>query len=167
VKNGMRLRGFFQMEVLDKDGNLLSKHELENGIVDEGLNTILNVMFHGTAALATWYIGIIDALSFSALSASDVMSSHAGWIELTAYTEAVRQTWNEAAASGKSITSSTLAAFTINATKTVKGIFLTSNSAKSGTTGTLWSTALLPSGDVSVVSGNSLRITYTVRASEA
>ena len=54
------------------------------------------------------------------------------------------------------------ATFTINATATVGGAFLTSGSAKSGTTGTLFSAADFASpGDRSVVSGDILSVTYT------
>ena len=54
------------------------------------------------------------------------------------------------------------ASFTINATATVAGAFLTSGSAKSGTTGTLFSAADFGgAGDRSVVSGDTLSVTYT------
>jgi len=55
------------------------------------------------------------------------------------------------------------AAFNINATSTVGGAFLTSGSAKSGTTGTLFSAADFSSpGDRSVTSGDTLNVTYTL-----
>jgi hypothetical protein len=54
------------------------------------------------------------------------------------------------------------AVFTINGTTTVGGAFLTSGSAKSGTTGTLFSAADFSSpGDRSVVSGDILNVTYS------
>jgi hypothetical protein len=51
----------------------------------------------------------------------------------------------------------------MNASGTVKGIFITSNNTKSGTSGKLWSTALF-SADVPVVNGDQLKITYTLNA---
>ena len=58
--------------------------------------------------------------------------------------------------------SASKAAFTMNATTTVGGAFLTSNNTKGGTTGTLFSAADFSSpGDRSVVSGDILNVTYT------
>jgi hypothetical protein len=54
------------------------------------------------------------------------------------------------------------ATFNINGTTTVGGAFLTSGSAKSGTSGTLFSAADFSApGDRSVVSGDILSVTYT------
>jgi hypothetical protein len=54
------------------------------------------------------------------------------------------------------------ATFNINATSTVGGAFLTSGSAKNGTTGTLFSAAdFAAPGDRSVVSGDIISVTYT------
>jgi len=52
--------------------------------------------------------------------------------------------------------------FSINATTTVGGAFLTSDNTKGGTTGTLFSAADFQSpGDRSVVNGDTLNVTYT------
>ena len=59
--------------------------------------------------------------------------------------------------------SASVAAFTINATSTVGGAFLTSGSAKSGTAGTLFSAADFSApGDRAVISGDQLNVTYTL-----
>lgn len=145
-----------------RNGKKINEYEFKNGVTDEGINKLLDVMFHGVAAIATWYIGLIDDYGYSALAAADTMSSHAGWAECTEYDEAARQEWVEDAASGLSITNTTLATFTINATTTLKGMFLSSGSAKSGTTGTLWCTGLFASGDVSVVDDDVIKVKYTV-----
>jgi hypothetical protein len=55
------------------------------------------------------------------------------------------------------------ASFTINATSTVGGAFLVSNSTKGGTTGTLYSAADFSApGDRSVASSDILNVTYTL-----
>jgi hypothetical protein len=51
--------------------------------------------------------------------------------------------------------------FTINASATLYGLFISSVSTKSGTTGTLWATAAFTSTKA-VSSGDTLKITYTV-----
>ncbi len=91
------------------------------------------------------------------------MSSHAGWTEFTTYSDATRVAWTTVAAASESITNTTVSTFNINGSGTVKGIFVTSVSTKSGTTGTLWSTAAFTS-PVPVSNGDQLKITYTVNA---
>jgi hypothetical protein len=89
------------------------------------------------------------------------MSSHAGWAESADYDEATRPEWTAGTASGRAITNAVTVDFTINATKTIKGLFITSNNTKSGSTGTLWSTAAFGS-TVSVADDDVLKVTYTV-----
>lgn len=146
-----------------RDGKKIGEYDIPNGITNIGKDTALNILFGPTAKISTWYIGLISLASYSALAAADTMSSHAGWVEFTGYSESVRQTWGAGSAASQSITNASVATFTINATGTVKGIFIPSDSTKSGTTGTLWSTALFGS-DVAVLSGDLIKITYTVTA---
>lgn len=140
---------------------LRDEWELRNAAVTVGLNYLLDAGFRNQTVVTAWYIGLIDNSGFSALSAADTMSSHAGWSEFTDYDEAARQAWTiaNAAASG-SLATSTAASFTISATGSVRGMFLTSSSTKSGTTGTLWATATESSGR-SVVDNQSLEVFYT------
>jgi hypothetical protein len=161
VKDDFRARGKFRIEHRNKDGKLLGIYEVPNGIVDVGLNHILETEFHSGSQVTTWYIGLIDNASFSALAAADTMASHAGWVESADYTEANRPTWTAGAAAARTITNAVTVDFSINATKTIKGIFITSNNTKSGTTGTLWSTAAFGS-TVSVNNGDTLKVTYTL-----
>jgi hypothetical protein len=160
VRALMNMRGRFKVEHI-RDGEVIGQYAMPNGIVDVGLNSLLDVYFHNQTQIATWYIGLIDNAGFTALSNSDTMSSHTGWAESTAYDEATREEWLEGAAASRSITNSTPAEFTISATTTLKGIFVTSNSTKGGTTGTLWATAAF-SSTVGVQDNDILRITYTV-----
>lgn len=153
--------GKFKVQHFDKNGNLKGEHEFKNGIVDVGLNALLDIMFHGSTQVTTWYLGLINAAGYSALSNADTMASHAGWAETAAYTESTRPEWTEGAAASRSITNSTSVDFSINATVTLKGLFVTSNNTKSGTTGTLWATALFAS-DVAAENGDTLKVTYTV-----
>lgn len=155
-------KGKFTVEHI-RDGKVIGTHEFPNGITNGGKDSLLNVYFHAATQITTWYLGLVDNASFSAFAAADTMSSHAGWVESTAYSEAVRQTWSMGASSGQSVTNGTAATFTMNATATIKGIFVPSDSTKGGTTGTLWSTAAFAS-TVSVNNGDLLKVTYTVSA---
>lgn len=144
-----------------RDGQVIGEYELKNGITDVGMNALLDIMFHGTSQITAWYLGLVDNAGFSAFAAGDTMASHGGWTESTAYSNANRPDWTEGAASSRSITNSSTVDFTINATATIKGIFVTSNNTKGGTTGTLWSTAAF-GANVSVANGDTLKVTYTV-----
>jgi hypothetical protein len=155
-------KGRFVVEHLDKDGNLKATYEFPNGITDEGLNDILDVEFGGGSQKGTWYIGLIDNSGFSALDATDTLSSHSGWTEFTSYTESNRVEWVDDAAASRSKTNANTANFSVNATGNVYGIFVSSNNVKTtGTTGILWSTAAF-SSVVATANGDTLKVTYTV-----
>lgn len=144
---------------------MLSKGESDNGLTNVGMNMMLGVTFHADTQLTAWYILLLSNASYSALSATDTMASHSGWTECISYSETTRQQWTCGAASGQSITDGTAATFTINADSTVvKGIGVVSDNTKSGTSGTLWSTGLFGS-DQTLMSGDQLKITYTVNIS--
>lgn len=126
-----------------KSGSMIGKPWfIGNGATTVGLNYMLNTGFRNTAQSSTWYAGIIAAASYTGVSINDTMSSHSGWTELTGYSESVRQTWSPGAAASGALSNSTAMAFTINSTTTAQGIFIVSDSTKSGTTGTLWCTAV-------------------------
>lgn len=135
--------------------------DFDNGITDVGIHYLLDAGFRGTpAAISTWYAGLIDNSGYTGVAAGDTMSSHSGWTEITTqYDEAARQTLSFGAAAARAITASV--SFTMNATKTVQGIFVNSVSTKGGTTGTLWSTALF-SSPPGLVAGNVLTANYTL-----
>ncbi len=155
-------KGKFKVEHWRGD-TLLGTYEFPNGIVNEGKNKIFDVMFNSATPITTWYIGLISLSGYSALADADTIASHAGWTEFTGYTQANRVTWGSGASASQVITNATPATFDMNATGTVKGIFIVSNNTKGGTTGTLWATALF-TADVPVVSGDQLKITYTLNA---
>jgi len=160
----LQVGGIFTVEVFDKDGNLRYKDTAQNGITNEGHNLILDVMF-GTVAKPSWYVGLIRDDNYTGLNAADTMASHSGWEEGDEYTETTRQSITFNAAASKSISNGSpyqRCYFTINATQTMKGAFLTDSSTKSGTAGKLFCTALFDGGNIVVYSGDVLKVTYTV-----
>jgi hypothetical protein len=156
------LSGRFVAEHRDRDERLKAIYEIPNGIVDVGLNHILETEFNGGGQIATWYIGLVDNAAFSTFADADTLGSHGGWAEFTSYTESNRVTWAVGSAATRAISNSTTADFSINATGNLKGIFVSSNNVKStGNTGTLWSTAEF-SSVVATANGDTLKVTYTV-----
>lgn len=144
-----------------RNGEVIAVYDTINGIVDVGLNKLLDVGFRNQTQIATWYMGLVNNSGFSAYANGDTMSSHAGWTEFASYDESNRPTWSPGAASGRAISNGTAVTFTISATGTIRGIFLTSDNTISGTTGTLWATASFAS-TVSVVDNDVLKVTYTI-----
>lgn len=158
--------GKYTVECYDKDGNLKWVAETPNLVVNVGLQYMAGVALTSTAQTTTWYLGLYGAASSNNPAAADTMSSHGGWTEVTAYSEANRPTATFAAATNAnpSVVTNTAskAVFTMNGSTTVGGAFLTSNNTKGGTTGTLFSAADFGApGDRSVVSGDILNVTYS------
>jgi hypothetical protein len=157
--------GLFEIKCHDKDGNLKWEAQSKNLVVNVGLAYMAGTALTSTAQITTWYLGLYGAGASNTPAAGDTMSSHAGWTEVVAYSNATRvaATFVAATTANPSVVtnSASPATFNINGTTTVGGAFLTSGSAKSGTTGTLFSAADFGSpGDRSVVSGDTLSVTY-------
>lgn len=158
--------GVFTVSCYDRDGNLKWSESMHNLVVNVGLQDMNTKYFTGSSYTATWYIGLYGAAASNNPAAGDTAASHAGWTEVTAYSQATRPaaTFGTATTANPSVISNTAspAQFSINGTTTVGGAFLISNNTKGGTTGTLFSAADFQSpGDRSVVSGDTLNVTYT------
>lgn len=161
-------QGFYVLECYDKDGNLKWRDEIHNLVVNVGLQDMSAKYFTGSGYTAAWYLGLYGAAASNTPAAGDTASSHTGWTEITPYSNATRPacTFGTPTTANPSVAtnSASPASFTINAvsTTTVGGAFLISNSTKGGSTGTLFSASDFTSpGDRSVVSGDTLNVTYT------
>ncbi len=161
-----RAFGKYIAECHDKDGNLKWSTEASNLVVNAGLQYMAGTALANSAAqITTWYIGLYGAAASNTPDPGDTMASHAGWTEITPYSDSTRPTATFAPSTNASpsvvTNTSNKAVFNINATATVGGAFLTSNSTKGGSSGTLFSAADFQSpGDRSVVSGDVLSVTY-------
>ena len=159
--------GGYRIQCHDKDGNLKWEAESKNLVVNQGLQDMNAKYFTGSTYTAAWYLGLYGAAASNNPAAGDTMASHAGWTEVTAYSNANRPTatFGTPTTANPSVAtnSASPATFNINGTTTVGGAFLTSNNTKGGTTGTLYSAADFSSpGDRSVVNGDTLTVTYTL-----
>ena len=160
-------KGVYKIQCHDKDGNLKWEDEAPNLVVNEGLQDMNAKYFTGTTYTAAWYLGLYGSGATNSPAAGDTMASHAGWTEVTDYSQATRPacTFGTPTTANPSVAtnSASPATFSINATTVVGGAFLTSNNTKGGTTGTLYSAADFSApGDRSVVSGDTLSVTYTL-----
>jgi len=165
----LTIGGWLQYRILNSDGTAtVPWTRFKNGVPNAALNDVLEVYLRGGTQKTTWYIGLIDNTGFSALAASDTMSSHAGWAEETDYSESVRQTCTFGAASGQTISNvSSVASFTISSNnQSIYGAFLVSNNTKGGTTGVLFATGAFASVQ-GLSTGQVLQVRYDCSAASS
>jgi hypothetical protein len=158
--------GVFTVQCFGADGSLKWESSKHNLVVNVGLKDMNDKYFTGSGYTAAWYVGVYGAAATNDPAAGDTMASHAGWVEVTDYSQATRPQAVFAAATTADpsviTTSASPAVFSINGTTTIGGAFLTSSKTKGGTTGILFSASdFTAPGDRNVVSGDTLNITYT------
>lgn len=149
----------------DKNGREKWRDTIDNLVVNAGLNYILDAGLSGGTPITSWFIMLISASP--TVAAADVMNSHGGWTEVTAYDEANRQAWTDGGVSSQSVDNvGNEAVFTISADSTdIGGAALTSSNTKSGTTGTLYAAGAFSAGNKSLDDGDTLTVTLTATAS--
>lgn len=152
-----------------RQGKLLSVTRDHNLCTDEGLNALLDIMFHGATQIDPWYIALFN-------TDTTILASHTyaspGYTESSDYTESNRQAYDEAAASSKSITNSaSKASFTMNTTTTIYGAALVGGGTGADTKGdtagggTLYCASQFGS-EKSVVNTDVLKVTVTITAAD-
>lgn len=155
--------GVFHVQCFDKDNILKWEIDQPNLVVNEGLAFMNDTVFTGSGYTKSWYLGLISGTS-PTIAATDTLASHA-WTEVpvsTGYTGNRKSlTFSAATSANPSVTSNASAAqFAMLGTYTVSGAFLCT--VASGTSGTLFSASTFEApGDRSVVSGDTLNVTYT------
>lgn len=165
-KEMLALENFYVVECYDSKGKLKWSEDITNLVVDVGLNDNLDKYLKGSAYTAAFYVGLTDGTPTPA--AGDTMSSHAGWAEVVAYSEATREALVLGTVSSGSVdNSASKASFSINGTATIGGAFLCTDSTKSGTSGILYGIGAFTGGDKSVTSGDTLNVTVTCTAAAA
>lgn len=170
MNRNLWMRGRYRVRVYQREGDiwvLQNNFAAFNGVPDAAINHAISVyLTAGGSQQAAWHFGLIDSLGFTALAAADTAVSHAGWSEFTGYNEATRPQWVPGAVAAKQVTNPNPGQFTLNTTRTLKGIFLQSDSAKSGTGGILFSTALFEGGDQTLFAGQVAKVFFDHSVSE-
>lgn len=163
IFNANRVKGRIHVQILRANGVLEDIGQFANGVTNEGFNDFLDAYFNQASQNTNYYLGLISNSGYTGVAVTDTMASHSGWVEQHAnYSESNRPEWNPGAAASKQVTNSTTVDFSITVDSTVvKGIFVTTNNTKNGTTGKLWATALF-NADQTLFNGDTLKITYTV-----
>lgn len=162
--SGARAGGVFHVECFDKDGNLKWSTSEHNLVVNEGLQDMNTQYFKGATYSGAFYLGLITGPgSGTTYSAADTLAAKA-WTEYTDYSGARKLvTFGTATTADPSVISNSAAPSQFNisgAGGVIAGAFLCTVS--SGTSGILFSESDFQSpGDRTVVSGDTLNVTYT------
>jgi hypothetical protein len=162
--SGARAGGVFHVQCFDKDGNLKWSTSEHNLVVNEGLQNMNTEYFKGSTYTADFYLGLITGPgSGTTFAAADTLASKA-WTEYTDYAGSRKAvTFGTATTADPSVISNSASpsSFTISgAGGVIAGAFLCTVS--SGTSGVLFSESDFQSpGDRTVVSGDTLNVTYT------
>jgi len=158
------LENKYLFECHNKHGKLKWRDTISNLVVNVGLDDILDKYLKGSGYTAVHYMGLTDGTP--TVAAGDDMTTHAGWVEVTAYDEGVRQTVVWGSVSSKSVdNSASKAVFTISANDTtIGGAFLTTDSTKGGSAGTLYGGGAFDAGDKTIDDDDTLTATVTATA---
>lgn len=170
LSEALTLRGTYHAECW-RDGVLIWEDTIPNTVVTVGKNLALDTFLAGSAYTVTGpYMGLISSTSYSAISAADTMSSHAGWLEAgnanaPTYTSPRKTAvWSAASAGAKAL--SAALSFAITGTGTIKGAFMTYGTGAvttiDNTSGTLLSAGLFSGGDRAVVNGDTVNVSYSL-----
>ena len=165
IVEGVTFYNTWRFEARDPDGNIKWVEEVHDIIVNVGLDDILDKYYKGSAYTAAFYVGLTDGTP--TVAAGDTMASHAGWVEVTAYDEGVRQDLTLGSVSSQSVdNTASKAVFTISSdSTTVGGGFIATDDTKGGSTGTLTGAAAFTAADKSLDDNDTLTVTVTLTAS--
>lgn len=157
------LGGRFDARLFRK-GKLIDEWSFDNLVVNEGLNSNLNVYFNAGTPITTWFLGIYQG-NYTPVATDTAATIASNSTECSAYSGGVRPTWTNAAPSSQSITNSANpGTFTFTGSQTIYGAFLISNSTINGTAGTLFAAARFGASKA-VVASDQLLLTYSFTAS--
>lgn len=161
---GVIFYNVYEFECLGSDGKVKWTEKVRNRVVNTGLDDILTNYWKGSSYTSSHFVGLTDGTPTDA--AADTMASHAGWTEVVAYSESTREALTLGTVASQSVdNSASKASFSINTNSTtVGGAFVTTNSTKSGTSGTLIGIAAFTGADKSVDDGDTLNVTVTLTA---
>ena len=154
----------FQVECVGPNGKVKWNADDGNIIVDTGLDEILDKFWKGSTYSASHFVGLTSAAP--TVDATDTMASHAGWTEVANYTEGTREALTLGSVASQSVdNTASKASFSVNATVTIGGSFITTDSTKSGTSGILIGAVAFTGGNKVADDGDTLNVTVTLSSS--
>jgi hypothetical protein len=166
--SGFSIGSRWNFECYDKHGNLKwEERDRPNICTNEGLDKLLNVMFDNVAAIATWYVALVNT---NTAAAATMTYATPVYTEDTDYDEAVRQTFDGTVSSQAITNSASKATFTITTGgQTLYGASLVSSNVKGNTAAAgavLFCYSLFSSGKA-MDSGDTFKVQISIAAAHA
>jgi hypothetical protein len=173
--DALKAEGRLVARCYDKDGNLKWEDTVENTVMTEGKNLAFDTLLAGSSYTTVGpYMGLISAVSYSAISAADTGAQingtnawkEAGGTNTPGYT-GNRKTcvWSAASAGAKALSAALAFTFSSGSNVVVKGAFIVTGSGavntKDDAHGTLWMAGLFTGGDKTVSSSDVLNVSYS------
>lgn len=144
-----------------RDGKVIHTEQVKNLMPTQGLNYVLDTALRNQSPATAFYMGLFSG-NYTPVATLTAATVTASATEFVGYTSATRPAVSYAAAAGGVLTNTaSVSSFTMNASGTIYGGFISSDSAKSGTAGVLAS-AVRFSASRSVVSGDILNVTHSI-----
>ena len=145
-----------------RNGIDIDKWEDHNIVPTEGLVFLLNRLFNKGSGIENWYIGLFSG-NYTPVATDTGANIASNSTEFTGYSETTRQAMvvPSSITTASTDNSASVAKFTITAGATLYGGFLISDSAKNGTTGTLFSGLRFPASKT-VEAGDTLSVQLTI-----
>jgi hypothetical protein len=148
----------YEILLVDKTGRTVERDIVKNLVPTEGITYWIGSALKGATAYSSWFVGIFEG-NYTP-TASDVMATFAAAsTESVAYSGSTRKALTLGAiAAGSTDNLASPAEFATTATKTIYGAFISSSSARGGTSGVLLSAARFTSPKVVDPSEFTLRV---------
>lgn len=156
--------GIYHFTCIGPDGAVKWEAECPNTVTTEGKNAMLDKFL----GLGSAYAAIAVGLHTTVGNASSTYATPSPQVESTAYSNSTRVVPSFSAASSGSKALSSAASFTINGTATITGAFMALGASGVTTKGDTAATAVLLStgafsgGSRSVVSGDTLNVSWSL-----
>lgn len=148
------------VEIIRK-GKVIHSELCYNLMPEQGRNYVANTALRNQTPVTTLSMGLFEG-NYTPADNVTAATISAASTECTAYDETTRRTVTYSAASASAVNNSAApCTFTINATKTIYGMFIASDSAKGGTAGVLTSVIRFATPK-SVVTTDVIQVTHTV-----
>ena len=160
--NQLLMGGSFHAELI-RDGKIIDEFDFDNIVVNEGLDSALNVVFNGASPIASWYIGLFQG-NYTPVANDTAATIAANSTESSAYAAGVRQPFTTVASTAQLITNTaSRASFVFTSGATIYGAFLASTATINGVSGVLMSAARFATSRV-VTNGDELLLSYSFSA---
>lgn len=138
--------GSFHGQII-REGEVIDEWDCDNLVVNQGLDSLLSIMFASATQITSWFIGVFSG-NYTPVATDTAATFPGAATESSAYTSGTRPAFTAVEATQNVSNSASPATFTVNAGVTLYGAFITSSSVKGGTGGVLWSAAQFPAPKV-------------------